>query len=202
MKNFLKGLQKYSFIIIGITTVLGVLLLAFPDKMLAYTAFFIGAAFIICGVLAIVNYISENKSKVTLVLGVTAAVIGVIICFAYKQIISVIVFILGAFLLVGGIVNLVNSFYIAVSRRRSWIVTVLLSISSIVLGVLSIRNPFGTQEKLVQILGAGLIAFAVLETVAYFSLRKAFIEADIRITNESAAQNAVEVEFTEVDKGD
>lgn len=200
MKKFLNGLQKYSFIIISITAILGALLLAFPGKMLAYTAFFIGAAFIICGCLAIVNYISENKSKFTLVLGVTAAVIGVIVCFAYKQIISVIVFILGAFLLVGGIVNLVNSFYIAISRHRSWILTVALSIASIVLGVLSIRNPFGTQEKLVQLIGAGLIAFAVLDTVAYVSLRKAFIEADIRITNENAAQNATEVEFTEVDE--
>lgn len=200
MKKFLANLQKYSFIIIGITAVLGVLLLVFPDKMLAYTSFFIGAAFIICGCLAIVNYISENKSKFTLILGVASAVIGVIVCFTYKQIISVIVFIIGAFLLVGGIVNLVNSFYIAISRHRSWILTVVLSIASIVLGVLSIRNPFGTQEKLVQLLGAGLIAFAVLETVAYFSLRKAFIEADIRITNETAAQNAVEVDFTEVDE--
>lgn len=200
MKKFLANLQKYSFIIIGITAILGALLLAFPDKMIAYTAFFIGGAFIICGVLAIVNYISENKSKLTLVLGVTSTVIGVIVCFAYRQIISVIVFVLGAFLLVGGIVNLINSFYIAVSRHRSWILTVALSIGSIVLGVLSIKNPFGTQEKLVQFIGAGLIAFAVLDTVAYISLRKAFIEADKRITNENAAQSAVEVDYTEVDE--
>ncbi|MCH5317702.1 MAG: DUF308 domain-containing protein [Eubacterium sp.] len=200
MKNFLNGLQKYSLIVIAITLILGSLLLAFPDKMLAYTAFFIGAGFIIGGVLAIINYISENKSKFTLVLGVATIVIGVIICIFYRQIISVILFVLGAFLLVGGIVNLVNSFYIAISRRRSWILTVILSIASIVLGVVSITNPFGTQEAIVQFIGAGLVAFSVLSTIAYIQLKRAFIEADKRITNENAAQSAHEVDFTEVEK--
>lgn len=197
LKKFLAKLKKYSIIVIVITAILGVLLSIFPDHMLAYTALFIGGAFIICGALAIINYISGEESKLLLVLGVIAVVAGVIICMAYRQIISVIVFLLGAFLLVGGIVNLINSFYIAVSRHRSWILTVMLSIGSIVLGVISIRNPFETQTKIVQFIGAGLIAFAVLDTVAYIQLKKAFIEADKRISNSQDSYNAHEVDFRE-----
>lgn len=199
MKKFLSYLTKYSLIIICATAVLGVLLAVYPDIMLAYAAFFIGGALIICGIVGIINYFVGSSSKFTLALGILSVVAGVIVCVAYRQIISVMIFLLGAFLLVGGIVNLVNSAYVAYSRNRSWILTVIMSVASIVLGIVSLRNPFGTQTGIVRFVGISLIAFAVLDTISYIQLKKAFIEADKRIDNENAENAATEVEFREVD---
>ncbi len=199
MKKFLSYLTKYSLIIICATAVLGVLLAVYPDIMLAYAAFFIGGALIICGIVGVINYFVGSSSKFTLALGILSVVAGVIVCVAYRQIISVMIFLLGAFLLVGGIVNLVNSAYVAYSRNRSWILTVIMSVASIVLGIVSLRNPFGTQTGIVRFVGISLIAFAVLDTISYIQLKKAFIEADKRIDNENAENAATEVEFREVD---
>ena len=88
--------------------VLGSLLIAFPDKMLSYISLFIGGAFIVCGVFAIINYAIKRNYVFTLTLGIIAAVSGVIICLAYRQIISVIVFLMGIFLLVGSLSVIVN----------------------------------------------------------------------------------------------
>lgn len=175
------------------------LLAVYPDIMLAYAAFFIGGALIICGIVGVINYFVGSSSKFTLALGILSVVAGVIVCVAYRQIISVMIFLLGAFLLVGGIVNLVNSAYVAYSRNRSWILTVIMSVASIVLGIVSLRNPFGTQTGIVRFVGISLIAFAVLDTISYIQLKKAFIEADKRIDNENAENAATEVEFREVD---
>ena len=199
MRKILTEIKKYSLIVIVITGVLGGLLVAFPDKMLAYTALFIGGAFAACGVFAILNYLSDKKSKLTLTLGIIAAFSGIVICLAYRQIMSVIVFFLGIFLLIGGIVDLVNSFYIAASRHRSWILTVILSIASIVLGIVSITNPFDTQNKIVQLIGAGLIVFAVLDLIAFIQVKKVAEEVSQRISDTKDEYGATEVEYREVD---
>ncbi len=199
MRKILTEIKKYSLIVIVITGVLGGLLVAFPDKMLAYTALFIGGAFAACGVFAILNYLSDKKSKLTLTLGIIAAFSGIVICLAYRQIMSVIVFFLGIFLLIGGIVDLVNSFYIAASRHRSWILTVILSIASIVLGIVSITNPFDTQNKIVQFIGAGLIVFAVLDIIAFIQVKKVAEEVSQRISDTKDEYGATEVEYREVD---
>ena len=199
MRKILTEIKKYSLIVIVITGVLGGLLVAFPDKMLAYTALFIGGAFAACGVFAILNYLSDKKSKLTLTLGIIAAFSGIVICLAYRQIMSVIVFFLGIFLLIGGIVDLLNSFYIAASRHRSWILTVILSIASIVLGIVSITNPFDTQNKIVQFIGAGLIVFAVLDLIAFIQVKKVAEEVSQRISDTKDEYGATEVEYREVD---
>lgn len=199
MKRILIEIKKYSLIVIAVTAVLGILLVAFPDKMLAYTSLFIGGAFIVCGAFAIINYAMKRETALTLTLGIIAAVSGLIICIAYRQIMTVIVFLLGIFLLVGGIVDLINSFYVAVSRNRSWILTIILSIASIVLGIVSITNPFDTQTKIVQFLGSGLIVFAVLDLAAYIQIKAISRSVAEKIADEEDANRAVEVDYEEVD---
>lgn len=86
------GSKKYSIILIIVSAVLGALLIAFPDKMIQYTALFIGGAFVACGVYAILSYIINKKYVFTLTLGIISAVAGVVVCCAYRQIITVIIF--------------------------------------------------------------------------------------------------------------
>ena len=145
MTGFFKELKKYSIITIIVTAVLGVLLISKPDQMIAYTSLIIGVAVILSGVVALINYVVKKDSKLPLVMGIIAVISGVIICCAYRQIVSVMIFFMGIILLVGGILDLVNSIDVAKRHYRSWIFTVILSIASIVLGILSIVNPFDTQ---------------------------------------------------------
>lgn len=200
MMKFLSEIKKYSLIVIAVTAVLGALLIAMPDKMLAYTALFIGGAFTACGVFALISYISsDTKSKLTLVLGTISAVSGIVICLAYRQIMAIIVFFIGIFLLIGGLVDLVNSIYVAASRHRSWILTVILSVASVVLGILSIVKPYGIQDKIVQFIGIGLIVFAVTDLIAFIQIKKAAEEAEQRFNNVQDEYGATEVEYREVD---
>lgn len=61
MKKVITEVKKYSIILIIVSAVLGALLIAFPDKMIQYTALFIGGAFVACGVYAILSYIINKK---------------------------------------------------------------------------------------------------------------------------------------------
>lgn len=199
MTGFFKELKKYSIITIIVTAVLGVLLIAKPDQMIAYTSLIIGVAVILSGVVALINYVVKKDSKLPLVMGIIAVISGVIICCAYRQIVSVMIFFMGIILLVGGILDLVNSIDVAKRHYRSWIFTVILSIASIVLGILSIINPFDTQSKIVQLIGGGFLIFAVLELSAYIQVQiiaKKAAEAE-QILQDGV--KATEVDFEEVD---
>ena len=199
MTGFFKELKKYSIITIIVTAVLGVLLISKPDQMIAYTSLIIGVAVILSGVVALINYVVKKDSKLPLVMGIIAVISGVIICCAYRQIVSVMIFFMGIILLVGGILDLVNSIDVAKRHYRSWIFTVILSIASIVLGILSIVNPFDTQSKIVQLIGGGFLIFAVLELSAYIQVQiiaKKAAEAE-QILQDGV--KATEVEFEEVD---
>ena len=199
MKKLLTEIKKYSLIGAIVLAVLGVLLIAAPGKMLRYTAFIIGGVCIACGVYAIISYIVNKASSFVLTLGIISTITGIVICAAYRQIVSIIIFILGIILLAGGVVDLVNSVYVAVSRRRSWILTVMLSVASIVLGIISITNPFDTQEKIVQFVGAGLVVFAVVDIIAYIQVMAISKEVQSKISRSGGENSAVEVDYEEVD---
>ncbi len=199
MTDFFKELKKYSIITIIVTAVLGVLLIAKPDQMIAYTSLIIGSGIILSGAVSLINYFVKKTSKLTLVMGIIALIAGVIICCAYRQIVSVMIFFMGIILLVGGVTDLVNSIDVARRHYHSWIFTVVLSIASIVLGILSIVNPFDTQSKIVQLIGGGFIVFAVLEFVTYIQVQ---IIAKKAAETEQILQDGVkatEVDFEEVD---
>lgn len=199
MKKLLTEIKKYSLIGAIVLAVLGVLLIAAPGKMLRYTAFIIGGVCIACGVYAIISYIVNKASSFVLTLGIISTITGIVICAAYRQIVSIIIFILGIILLAGGVVDLVNSVYVAVSRRRSWILTVILSVASIVLGIISITNPFDTQEKIVQFVGAGLVVFAVVDIIAYIQVMAISKEVQSKISRSGNENSAVEVDYEDVD---
>lgn len=199
MKKLLTEIKKYSLIGAIVFAVLGVLLIVAPGKMLRYTAFIIGGVCIACGVYAIISYIVNKASSFVLTLGIISTITGIVICAAYRQIVSIIIFILGIILLAGGVVDLVNSVYVAVSRRRSWILTVILSVASIVLGIISITNPFDTQEKIVQFVGAGLVVFAVVDIIAYIQVMAISKEVQSKISRSGNENSAVEVDYEEVD---
>ncbi len=199
MTDFFKELKKYSIITIIVTAVLGVLLIAKPDQMIAYTSLIIGSGIILSGAVSLINYFVKKTSKLPLVMGIIALIAGVIICCAYRQIVSVMIFFMGIILLVGGVTDLVNSIDVARRHYHSWIFTVVLSIASIVLGILSIVNPFDTQSKIVQLIGGGFIVFAVLEFVTYIQVQ---IIAKKAAETEQILQDGVkatEVDFEEVD---
>lgn len=199
MRRILTEIKKYSVVFIIVCSVLGALLIAFPDRMLAYTSLFIGGAFIACGVFAIISYLIKRRFTLTLTLGIIAVVSGIIICLAYRQIISVIVFLMGIFLLVGGLVNLVNAFYVASFMPHSWIVTTVLSVASVALGIVSMTDPFDTQNTLVQFLGIGLLVFAVLDLIAYVQIREAAKKIKQKLNDKRDSDGSVEVDYREVD---
>ena len=170
MIEFLKGLKKFSISTIIVSAVLGVLFIAFPDKCIQYISLFVGAALIVIGAVAVVTYLLDRNTILPLVLGIIVLVTGIVICAKYRQIISIIVVIFGIFILISGLVDFVASFKsIAILRLSGWF-TLVLSVITIIFGIVAITKSAALTDSIVRFIGASLIIYAVLDLVSFIQV--------------------------------
>ena len=109
MLDFLKGLKRFSIATIIVSAIMGVLFIAFPSKCIQYISLVVGVSLIVTGIISVVSYIIERDTKLPLVLGTISLISGIIVCAKYRAIISIIVVILGIFILTSGIVDMATS---------------------------------------------------------------------------------------------
>lgn len=170
MIEFLKGLKKFSISTIIVSAVLGVLFIAFPGKCIQYISLFVGAALIVIGAVAVVTYLLDRNTILPLILGIIVLVTGIVICAKYRQIISIIVVIFGIFILISGLVDFVASFKsIAILRLSGWF-TLVLSVITIILGIVAITKSAALTDSIVRFIGAALIIYAVLDLVSFIQV--------------------------------
>ena len=170
--KFLEKVKKVSLVSVAIAIVLGAVFIAFPAQVMTYLSLFLGVAMILLGVAAVINFIIDRSSAFTLILGVLSAILGIIVCTQYKTIISIMVIVLGIFILAAGITNFFTSIKVIASSLIFGWLTLALSIATSALGIVAITRSSSFSETLVQLMGVALIVYAVLDLIMYFEVKK------------------------------
>lgn len=170
MLDFLKGLKRFSIATIIVSAIMGVLFIAFPSKCIQYISLVVGVSLIVTGIISVVSYIVERDTKLPLVLGTISLICGIIVCAKYRAIISIIVVILGIFILTSGIVDMATSIRSIMLFRKSGWFTMLLSVITIVFGIVAITKSAQLTDGIVRFIGAALIVYAVLDLVTYIQV--------------------------------
>lgn len=170
MLDFLKGLKRFSIATIIVSKIMGVLFIAFPSKCIQYISLVVGVSLIVTGIISVVSYIVERDTKLPLVLGTISLISGIIVCAKYRAIISIIVVILGIFILTSGIVDMATSIRSIMLFRKSGWFTMLLSVITIVFGIVAITKSAQLTDGIVRFIGAALIVYAVLDLVTYIQV--------------------------------
>lgn len=170
MLDFLKGLKRFSIATIIVSTIMGVLFIAFPSKCIQYISLVVGVSLIVTGIISVVSYIIERDTKLPLVLGTISLISGIIVCAKYRAIISIIVVILGIFILTSGIVDMATSIRSIMLFRKSGWFTMLLSVITIIFGIVAITKSAQLTDGIVRFIGAALIVYAVLDLATYIQV--------------------------------
>ena len=168
----IQNIKKLSLASILISVIFGIIFIAFPAEVMTYLSLFLGGAMILLGVVAIINYIIERSTAFTLVLGILAIILGIIVCTHYKEIISIMVIVFGIFILTSGIFNFFTAIKVIASSLVMGWVTLFLSIATSVLGIVAITRSGSFSEALVQLIGVALIVYAVLDIIAYIQVKR------------------------------
>ena len=170
MLDFLKGLKRFSIATIIVSAIMGVLFIAFPSKCIQYISLVVGVSLIVTGIISVVSYIIERDTKLPLVLGTISLISGIIVCAKYRAIISIIVVILGIFILTSGIVDMATSIRSIMLFRKSGWFTMMLSVITIIFGIVAITKSAQLTDGIVRFIGASLIVYAVLDLVTYIQV--------------------------------
>lgn len=190
--KFVQRIKKISIVSMILAVVFGAVFIAFPAAVMKYFSLFVGAAMILIGIVAIINFLRERSGAVIFGAGLFCLILGIVVCTQYELIIKFIVVMLGIFLLTSGIFNIYTAIKVIAATFMGW-VTLFLSVATAVLGVVAITKASDFSEGVVILIGVSLIVYALLELVAYIQVATIF--KDVKETVNEAAEevrNAVE----------
>lgn len=165
----MKRSKNDSLLTAIITVAAGLILLLHPGDTLNAAARLIGGALLLIGCVTVVLQLLKKESKSTgaIILAAVEIVLGVVIMSAPGFIVSLFPVIVGILIAASGVSDLLE-----VNRIRKlggrWTAALILSVITLILGLVILLNPFKTMAALVRVIGFVLI----YQGVTGFFIRK------------------------------
>ncbi len=172
-----QALQSYRrmFLVRGIIAIVfGVLALVLsPGITLTFLVYLFGAYAIISGVAAVataLRYTKEEGWALLLVEGILGILAGAV-AFVWPGITAfVFLFLVAAWAIVTGIMEIVAAFVLPLGAGREWLLG-LAGVASVIFGALIVYRPVAGLVALVWLIGIYALVFGILYIVAYFQTR-------------------------------
>lgn len=169
-----KGYALYALMYL----VAGLILLACPEITTKTITYSVAVIFLVMGLAQIFNYLRMEpdlaSTNTGFVSGTLVTLMGIFILIKSEVVISIIPVILGFLVIVSGTLKLqhaINLYRIHMSGVKSILVLALLNI---VIGIITVFNPFKTVIVLMRVMGIGLIISGATDLFSSFYLAKQF----------------------------
>lgn len=171
----LKPANPNRLLIRGIVAMIfGVASIVVPDLSLKLMMQYLGALLLAEGIVAfLMNYFSKNEKKAYLIVprGTTNLILGIILLAFPALLINVFVFVIGLLLLMAGASQLSNQFG-AIGKFRFSLPMALISLVSLVSGIVLIARPFESAQTVLILFGVVALVYGLGEIIWSFKIRK------------------------------
>lgn len=182
--KLLKELKWKSIMYAVLYILMGIVLLLFPETTKAILCYAVGGASVAVGVVTVCIYMFRDAAKNTyrndFVIGLAAILIGIFLIVKVDLVMVLIPFLLGIAVMVSGFMKLQDCIDVRRMGYGNGLVLFLLSLISIVHGIILMVNPFHASIVLMRLVGAGLLFCGVSDLVStiYMSRKiKAYMES-------------------------
>jgi len=161
-------------VVLGIVSIiLGVLAIGYPGATVVTVAIFFAAWLFVTGIYeVIVSFTRDGDTAMRVfhaIIGVLSVIVGFALLRSPFQSVEVMIFVLGIFWLVQGIMTFAAAF--SVKQGRNW--GIAMGILGILAGIVILVYPISSAVILATIGGIWLIILGVMQIVAGYQLRKA-----------------------------
>jgi uncharacterized membrane protein HdeD (DUF308 family) len=161
-------------VVLGVLSiVLGVLAIAYPGRTVVIVAIFFAAWLFVTGIYeVIVSFTRDGDTAMRVfhaIIGVLAVIVGFALLRTPFQSVEVLIFVLGVFWLVQGIMTFVAAF--SVKQGRNW--GIFIGILGVLAGIVILAYPIDSALTLAFIGGIWLVILGIMQIVAGFQLRRA-----------------------------
>ena len=166
MKKWLSDVSVSSVLI----AVVGLILLLMPSLSNRIIVIGISIALLIYGVWRVVRYMrrdtAQDASNQDLLIGLLCAAFGLFMLVYSSAVISILPFLLGLFLIFGGVSSIQTAFDVRRFNGTHWSWHLIIGIIIVILGIMVIRDPFGAAQILTRFVGAALLLLGIYRFLA------------------------------------
>ena len=146
---------KWNLILMSVLYLgLGIFLLMRPSTALNVVCYALGGVVLVCAAVQLVRYFAVERgifqSQLTLISGIICLGLGAFLILRSDIVVRILPIVFGLFVIFDSLGRIQNALDLRRCEYPSWKGFLLLSVLSVVLGVVMILNPFGTMETLVM----------------------------------------------------
>ena len=162
MKNHFEKFSKNNILLSIVMLILGLLLVIWPGTTLEVAAKILGVALLVGAVVSFVSWFRDRHQSggdyTTLAIGILCLIIGVVVFVAPRGVISLLPKIVGAAIVVNGVLNLAQALEMRKMGGMNWVGPVVLAALTVVAGLFLIFFAFSAMKVAVMVIG-GIIAY-------------------------------------------
>lgn len=175
MNNFMSNVFKSSILgSIGMA-ILGILLIFYSEITITSISYVIGSILIAIGVIALLKFVREYKLKarneLDIVYGVVCVILGIIVISNPKAIASIIPFVVAIVIIINSATKLQYSLELKKDNNELWKSTMIISIITMLCGILLIFNPFQGAVIVTRVVGILILVYALLDLSSTIAIR-------------------------------
>lgn len=176
--------------------ILGLLLIFQSEITIVSISYIIGAVLVALGALAAINYVkskeTNNRKEMDIVYGTVCIVLGILVICNPQGIASLLPFIIGLVIIITSATKLQYGVELKRQNSNLWKTTVILSIITMLCGVLLIFNPFQGAIFITKVVGILILIYAILDIISTISIKRT-----VNKLHKSIEQHIVEAEVIE-----
>lgn len=167
--SFIRKYSANTLVVSLLLLILSLFLIIKPVTSLNFIMVLLGCITVLDGIIHIVSYFSTSSElkmfSFELVQGILGSILGFVFIFNPELIVSFLPFIIGAWIIVEGIIKFQFSFNIRGSEFGNWLMPLCISTLTVILGFIIIFNPFGTAVALTTLAGIFLLISEILNII-------------------------------------
>jgi uncharacterized membrane protein HdeD (DUF308 family) len=182
IKEIIKKIKIQQLVTAIAIAIIGLLFIIFPQSSAHILCYAGGAVLIVWGVIRTVLYFVTGMRGVNYSLagGIALIAIGAILCAKPDLISEIVTIALGVILIIDGVIKLQQSMDIVKLKESGWWISLIVAGVSIVLGLVTLIDPFGSRTALMIFIGISLIVDAVCDIISAYRLGEAEKRAEIK----------------------
>ncbi|MCR5650098.1 MAG: DUF308 domain-containing protein [Lachnospiraceae bacterium] len=172
--DFLKSTAKREIFFAILYLALGIFFVMMPGLAFITIGRVFSIAILIIGIISICNYFSEKnfigEQKNGLTYGLVLSILAIYFMIRPDFISTLIGVIIGFMIIVAGITQLQNAIDLLHFKEKNWLFMLISSGILIILGIISLINPFDTDRTLIFATGVFIIISAAVKLISTFML--------------------------------
>lgn len=176
MDSLMKKFFRSSLVSSITLFILGLLIIFKSEITIIAISYLVGGALIALGTFAIIQFIKNieisGKNDLDILYGVVTIILGLLIVKNPKLIASVLPVIIGVAIIINSATKLQYAFELKKENNQQWKTTMIISIISVICGVILLFNPFKGAVIITQTIGIFMIVYSILDIVSTTIIKK------------------------------